>query len=144
MDFENEAKNPGGRPPHIPDETSRKTVMTMIAYGTPQEVIADVLDIDPKTLRKHYAKEIRTATESANAKVAESLFKKATDSSLNSASVTAAIFWMKTRAKWRTTDDEPPPEDADGFTIEVQLVEPNALPAPDNQDDAQETTEETD
>lgn len=73
----------------------------MSAYGIPQEDIATVLDIGAKTLRKHYRTELDTGTAKANAKVAENLYKHATGE--GRAAVTAAIFWMKTRAGWRET-----------------------------------------
>jgi DNA-binding XRE family transcriptional regulator len=91
----------GGAPQHEPDEQSRRTVSSMSAYGIPQEDIAKVVGVDPKTLRKHYRDELDTATAKANAKVAESLYKKATGD--GSQAVTAAIFWLKTRAQWKET-----------------------------------------
>jgi len=54
-----------------------------------------------KTLRKHYREELDTGHFKATAKVAESLFRKATGDGAQS--VTAAIFWLKTRGGWRET-----------------------------------------
>jgi len=54
-----------------------------------------------KTLRLHYRAELDTACSKANAKVAGALYKKAIGD--GSQSVSAAIFWLKTRAKWRDT-----------------------------------------
>ena len=56
------------------------------------------LDIDPKTLRKHYRRELDTAHIRANAAVANRLFKRATTDS-----VAAGIFWLKAQAGWRET-----------------------------------------
>ena len=81
-------------------------VKAMASYGVQQEDIAAVLGIDPKTLRKHYREELDTAETLANAKVAESLFKKATGE--GPSSVAAAIFWMKSRAGWSETKVEAP------------------------------------
>jgi hypothetical protein len=78
----------------------------MASYGIPQEEISAVLDIDAKTLRKHYARELAIATTKANALVAQSLFAKATAKEITGPSVTAAIFWLKARAGWRTTDPQ--------------------------------------
>lgn len=64
--------------------------------GTPQEDIARVLDIDPKTLRLHYRDELDLATAKANATIGGALFNKA-----RGGDTTAMIFWMKTRAGWR-------------------------------------------
>ena len=52
--------------------------------------------IDAKTLRKHYRDDLDTGQTKATAKVAESLFRKATTEGPQS--VTAAIFWLKTRS----------------------------------------------
>ncbi len=103
-------------PPHSPTDEQRKTVEAMSGYGIPEVDIARVLDIDPKTLRKHYRRELDTAFVHANARVAQSLFNQATAGN----NVAAAIFWLKVRAGWRdritveninaTVSDEPEPE----------------------------------
>lgn len=87
--------------PHEPSETSRKTVESMSAYGIPQPDIAKVIGIDPKTLRKYYREELDTAETKANVRVAQSLYSKALGDGRGS--VTAAIFWLKTRAGWKET-----------------------------------------
>ena len=83
----------------------------MAGHGIPQPEIAEAVGIDPKTLRKYYAKELRGATTIANARVAESLFKQATDGN-----TAAAIFWLKARAGWREKVDV---EHAGGVEIKV-------------------------
>ena len=40
-------------PPHKPDDESRKIVEQMAAVGIPQDGIARVIGIDPKTLRNY-------------------------------------------------------------------------------------------
>jgi hypothetical protein len=89
------------RPAHAPDAANRRQVEAMAGYGVPEIDIARVLRIDPKTLRKHYRDELDGGHVKANAKVAENLFRKATGDGPQS--VTAAIFWMKTRARWKET-----------------------------------------
>ena len=88
-----------GRPAHLPGPSERRQVEAMAGYGVPEADIARVLGIDPKTLRKHYRDELDTGHIVANAKVAEALFRKATGD--HRQSVTAAIFWLKARARWR-------------------------------------------
>ena len=73
----------------------------MTAYGVPESDIARVIGIDPKTLRKHYRDELDTGQIKATARVAESLFRKATSDGPQS--VTAEIFWLKTKGGWRET-----------------------------------------
>jgi hypothetical protein len=73
----------------------------MTAYGIPEHDIARVVGIDPKTLRKHYRDELDMGETKANAQIAGFLFNAA-----KSGNVTAQIFWLKTRARWRETPVE--------------------------------------
>ena len=90
-----------GRKPHQPDPVARRQVEAMAAYGIPEADIATVIEIDPKTLRRHYRKELDTGHIKANTRVAENLYRKATGDGRES--VIAAIFWLKTRARWKET-----------------------------------------
>jgi hypothetical protein len=90
-----------GRRAHEPDQGTRRQVEAMAGFGVPESDIAGVLGIDPKTLRRHYRDELRHGHVKANARVAESLYRKATSDGAQS--VTAAIFWLKTRAGWKET-----------------------------------------
>jgi hypothetical protein len=87
-----------GRRAHKPDPAQRRQVEAMAAYGIPEDDIARVLSVDPKTLRKHYREELDLGETKANAQVAGYLFNAA-----RNGNVTAQIFWLKTRAKWRET-----------------------------------------
>jgi hypothetical protein len=87
-----------GRRAHKPDPASRRQVEAMAAYGIPEIDIARVVGVDPKTLRKHYRDELDMGETKANAQVAGFLFNAA-----RSGNVTAQIFWLKTRARWRET-----------------------------------------
>lgn len=89
------------RPAHKPDEAHRRQVETMAAYGIPEPDISRVLKIDPKTLRKHYRDELDLGSTKANAQVAGFLFSAA-----RNGNVTAQIFWLKTRARWKETPSE--------------------------------------
>jgi hypothetical protein len=89
------------RPRHQPVPALRRQVEAMAGYGIPEADIARVIGIDAKTLRKHYREELDIAHVKANSAVAQSLFKKATGEGPQS--VTAAIFWLKTRARWKET-----------------------------------------
>lgn len=85
-----------GRRAHKPDPAQRRQVEAMAAYGIPEVDIARVIGIDPKTLRKCYRDELDLGATKANAQVAGYLFNAA-----KNGNVTAQIFWLKTRAKWR-------------------------------------------
>src|SRR3954454_17951575 len=87
-----------GRRAHKPDPAQRKQVEAMAAYGIPAQDISRVVGVDAKTLRKHYREELDLGETKANAQVAGFLFNAA-----RSGNVTAQIFWLKTRAKWRET-----------------------------------------
>jgi hypothetical protein len=90
-----------GRRAYQPEPSQRRQAEAMAGYGVSEKDIARVLGIDPKTLRKHYRDELDTGQIKATAKVAESLFRKATGDGPQS--VTAAIFWLKTRGQWKET-----------------------------------------
>ena len=90
-----------GRRAHQPDPAQRRQVEAMAAYGIPETDIARVVGIDPKTLRKHYREELDLGETKANAQVAGFLFNSA-----KNGNVTAQIFWLKTRARWRETPAE--------------------------------------
>ena len=87
---------------HEPTDTSKAEVKALVSFGTTQEQISMYLDIDIKTLQKHYRRELDTATTQANAQVAKRLFNKAVAQD----DLSAQIFWLKTRARWRTKDKE--------------------------------------
>ena len=86
--------------PHVPTDALRQTVQMHAMVGTRQEIIADILKIDPKTLRKYYREELDQSTAKANATIGGALFNKA-----KNGDTAAQIFWMKTRARWRETAD---------------------------------------
>ncbi|BCH23549.1 hypothetical protein [Mesorhizobium sp. L-8-3] len=88
-----------GRRAHTPDPVQRRQVEALAGYGVPETEIAAMVGIDAKTLRKHYRHELDHGHTKANAKVAENLYRKATGDGRES--VTAAIFWLKARARWK-------------------------------------------
>ena len=94
-----------------PTDEQRKTVRAMAAYGVPQDDICLVIGISKPTLHKAFRHELDTAMAEANAKVAQTLFNLATKHN----NVSAAIFWLKARAKWREND--PPEQDPDKSVV---------------------------
>jgi hypothetical protein len=80
-----------------PTDEQRRTVRAMAGFGVPHEDIGTLLEIDAKTLRKHFRRELDRGSIEATAKVAQTLFGMATSGQ----NVAAAIFWMKARAGWR-------------------------------------------
>lgn len=95
------AQPKGGRPAHAPTDKDRKQVESLAGFGIPQAEIARLIGISIHTLEKHYREELDTGASKANAQVAQALFKRALGS--DASAVTAAIFWLKTRARWSET-----------------------------------------
>jgi hypothetical protein len=81
-----------------PDPVTRRRVEAMAAYGIRESDIARVVQTDLETLRMLYRDELDTGSVKANSRVAENLYRKATGDGREA--VIAAIFWLKTRAKW--------------------------------------------
>ncbi len=75
----------------------------MSAMGIPQDDMATIIGVSAKTLRKHCRKQLDSGSIKATLKVAQSLFKQATEEN----NTAAMIFWMKARAGWseRTKTD---------------------------------------
>ena len=121
------------RPSHQPDPALRRQVEALAGYGVPEIDIARVVGIDAKTLRKHYRDELDNGHVKANAKVAENFYRRATGEGREA--VTAAIFWLKTRARWKETSvhelggsPELPP-----LRIERVIIDPRLDPADQSQ-----------
>lgn len=108
-----------GRPSYKVNDIDRKIIAGLLVGGTTHQRICDVIGFTLKTFYKYYRKEINETIEKANSNVAQSLYNQAI-----SGNVTAQIFWLKTRARWRETD-------RDDYTrdllpkIEVKIVDPN-------------------
>ena len=116
---------------YVPTDDQRRTVRAMAGYGMPQMDIGTFLDIDAKTLRKHFTRELEMGSIEATTKVAQSLFRMATEGK----NVAAAIFWMKARAGWRekqveALEDKSPEEmtDAELEAIIRRARDEGALP----------------
>lgn len=111
------AKDKGGRPPHLPDATTRNKVFMLSSVGTRHEDIATVLNISADTLTKYYKEELDKGRIEANASVAETLFKQAKEGN-----TTAMIFWLKSRAKWKESTQHEISGNPDGTPVEVKIV----------------------
>jgi hypothetical protein len=88
-----------GRPNYEPTEEDRLKVSRMARLGFSQSDIAKVFALAPKTLRKHFRKELTISGIEATVDVIETLYKMATSGT----NTTASIFWAKTRGGFRTT-----------------------------------------
>jgi hypothetical protein len=100
----------------------RERVQSLAGRGVRQEDIAKIIGCDAKTLRKHFRNHLDRGMAEANAKVTGFLFDAAEEGS-----VTAQIFWLKTRAGWRESkepEDATPGSDAEA-TAPVVIVPDN-------------------
>lgn len=93
-----------------PTAESRAQVEALASFGAPQEDIAKFLGISVPTLRKNYRDELDFSTIKANAQVGKYLYSLASGAAVKQGAKhadcrTAAIFWLKTRAGWRETND---------------------------------------
>jgi hypothetical protein len=84
---------------HATDE-HRRQVMMLAGFGFTHTIIGNFLNIDEKTLRKFFRRELDIGPTEANLRVANALYKNAT----TNGNVTAQIFWMKSRMGWRDRD----------------------------------------
>jgi len=101
------------RPAYRPTDADRSTVKLMASCGFRHELIAECLGtdgIDDKTLRKHFRRELNTASALANAVIGNQLFLAA-----SRGEPWAVCFWMKCRA---------------GFTEKQMIEHSSALGAP--------------
>jgi len=87
---------------HEPTVKSRAEVTSLTSFGITQDDICIYLGITKKTLERHYRYELDTAVTRANGQIANALYTKA----VKGGDVTAMIFWLKTRARWRTNEIE--------------------------------------
>ena len=85
------------RPSFTPTPEQRRSVKLMAGLGLRQEDIALIVEIAPRTLRKHFRKELDRGMAEANAKVLQTLFGMATSGK----NTPATIFWSKTRCGLR-------------------------------------------
>lgn len=81
-------------PPGRCEETA-KQVEALAGLGLIDEEIAEVVGVRLPYLREHYARELVTASPRLVAKVAQSLYRMATDAAKPSS--TAAMYWLDRR-----------------------------------------------
>lgn len=86
-----------------PTEEEKRQVNALVGFGLTIPQIATVLGKGEATIKRHFKSELRSGKLVANAKVAQSLFKVATEGK-GSPQVTAAIFWLKTQGRWSTLE----------------------------------------
>lgn len=92
------ARHIGGKP-SAPTDEQRRHVELLAGLGVPLEQIAALTEgVSYETLLRCFRTEIQRGRARANSKVAQTLYRKATEGD-----VTAMIWWTKTQMKWSET-----------------------------------------
>ena len=87
-----------------PTPEQRSRVKALAGFGLRHEEICAILDLrSPKTLRRHYHRELAAGVVEATTKVKQTAFQLA----LSGRDPRSTIFWLRTRVRWsRPTDIE--------------------------------------
>lgn len=93
-----------GRPPYEPTDKDRRVVEMMAGWAIPEDRIAKVLAIDPKTLRKHFGEELEVGHAKLEAQLAQNLLRIAQGHDRQS--LIATIFALKAKFGW--VEQQPP------------------------------------
>lgn len=128
---------------HKPSEKSRLLVSALSAYNVPQSAICHSLayfcdmSIERHTLKKHYAKELKTKQDFGKSLALSTLFL-----GMMKGETAAAIFYLKTQCGWRESigldlnmilpDLDLIPSDQTGQIIEAELVKIPGCPVVGN------------
>jgi len=86
------------------DNIKSEQVMMCTMLGVPVQAQADFFGVSLACFKREFEQELKMARVLPNARVAFSLFQKATSHKMSSAAVNAAIFWLKTQAGWKETN----------------------------------------
>lgn len=87
-----------GRPPHHPGRTDRRVVQVLAGGGVSQLEISRVLEIDPKTLRRHYRRELDVGAAQLHAQLIGHLLRLAAGD--DDVALRAIIFLLRSRFGW--------------------------------------------
>lgn len=104
-----------GRKSWSPSNEDKKMIELMCIAGVTHQQICEIMSVSLKTLKKQCSDILKHSKDKANSKVAGALFNNAMKGN-----VTAQIFWLKTRARWKETDpDDDKKAKPDQFVINV-------------------------
>jgi hypothetical protein len=87
-----------GRPVYQPSDKDRRIAEALAGWAIPQERIARVIGVDPKTLRKHFSDELYVGSAKLEAQLAQNLLRIAQGHDRQA--LIATIFALKTRFGW--------------------------------------------
>lgn len=86
---------------HLGSLPAASKVEALAGFGLSVDEIAGILRVEVTLLEAHFPTELAKGATEANKRVTDSLYRKALGDGREA--VVAAIFWMKTRARWRET-----------------------------------------
>lgn len=93
------------------------------AAGLTNVQIANMLGLDEAALVRHFKRELDTGNEEAISAVAKNLYRIALGDGAEA--VRAAMFWLKTRGKWKeTTHHDITSSDGSLMPTRIELVSP--------------------
>jgi AcrR family transcriptional regulator len=96
-----------GRPAYQPTDKDRPIAEALSGWSIPQDRIARVIGVDPKTLRKHFADELEIGSAKLEAQLAQNLLRIAQGQDRQA--LIATIFALTSRFGWVET--APPPRE---------------------------------
>ena len=96
-----------GRPPYEATDKDRRIVEMMAGWAIREDRIANVIGIDPKTLRKHYRRELDVGHSRLEAQLAQNLLRIAQGHDRQA--LIATIFALRARFGWM--EAAPPPKE---------------------------------
>lgn len=108
----------GSKPNYKPTDVIRDRVKALKAYGISTPSIARMVGVCEDTLEKYHKEDMAIGLDEANSMVAKTLFDKI----IIDRDTTSMIFWLKTRARWRTADNESVLESNDSLKEEIRLL----------------------
>lgn len=111
-------KKARGRPEFQRTKDTDKVFARMVKAKATEDLIAAAIGIDPKTLRKHYTKEIQIALGERNEAVAAEIVRRGL-----AGSDILLIFYAKTQMGW-SEKNSPDPEDKQA-PVQIQTKEEN-------------------
>ena len=111
------------RKPFVVKDAVREKVRHLAGLGVRQDDIAKIVRCSPKTLRKRCRDDLDGGVAEANAIVSGCLFAAA-----KGGNITAQIFWLKSRARWRERDAA----DNRAAAGDAEVNSPVVLVLPDN------------
>ncbi len=111
----------GSKPDYKPTETHRERVKALKAYGISTSSIARMMGVSEDTLERHHKEDMAVGLDEANEKVAKTLFDKI----ILDRDTTSIIFWLKTRARWKTAEHESIMDSNDSLKEEIRALRAN-------------------